>query len=652
MNASLWSSLSAQADEMAASALADISTLPEWEAAYPARHEELFAGLGLSPLPPRCDLRLTEYGTLQGEGYRARKVGYQILPDCWASATIYYPLAAPAKVPGVLYLCGHAANGADHYQAHPIRWARRGYVCLIVDTIEQSDNPGEHHGYNMGLHTAWLALGYSGGGGEIWNSIRALDVLAADPAVDAERLGATGVSGGGTCSFFLAAVDARVKAVASLCGVSTPCDAISNRHLFGHCDCFYPINLGQRDFAEYAALIAPRPALFCNANEDPLFHPTEVAAFVERARRVYALYGQEAACQLTTTPGAHGDHPAFDDAVAEWFDLHLAKEPRPTVPRGPRELSEGETSIFNGQPPEPNHLHLLPHLISPRGTVPLPKTADEWPALRQATVARLRKHLFRPPYTLPKLEMKRDGYWIWKEGTSVPVERGEIGGLPLWVQHVIPAEPTASLYSIANAGETMQQAMAAAAVMVDRKTTLYAGVEPRLSADRWPAAQEPPYHPGSRPAQPRQHLLRAMALVGTSPVRMILEDTLAVVDWLFAQGHCPAGRPLYRQGKGDAGVAALYATVLDERVAGVIVEDAPGSHLNGSPLPGILRLLDLPQAAGLVAPRPVALVNPVYSNWTWPARLYARLGCPKNWVSAVDARDALEQMRRQNTPAV
>lgn len=203
MSVTFLDSLGNRAVKRAKAAFGGIHTLVDWQAVRPEVRRDFLQALGLELLDGRCEPNLIEYGEFSGEGFSARKIGFQILPDCWASATIYYPEPRrEGQMPGVLYVCGHGKVGTQHYQAQPILWARRGYVCLILDTIGQSDNPGSHASFLAGRSDLWLSLGYNAGGGEALNSLRALDVLATDPAVDADRLGVTGISGGGALSFY------------------------------------------------------------------------------------------------------------------------------------------------------------------------------------------------------------------------------------------------------------------------------------------------------------------------------------------------------------------------------------------------------------------------------------------------------------------
>lgn len=645
MSISLWESLARRTANMARQAFLGIETLSDWERVREDRRREFMTALGIGSLPERCDPRLVETGVFAGKGFTARKIGFQILPDCWSSAAIYYPdPVAEARAPGILYVCGHADNGTHAYQPFAQMWARRGYVCMVVDTIEQADNPGEHHGYSQQWADAWVSLGYSAAGGETFNSIRALDVLAEDPRVDPARLGVTGQSGGGAVSFYLAVVDSRIQAVSSLCGISTPVDAVHNRHVTGHCDCFYPVNLFRRDLSEYAALIAPRAALFCFADHDPLFHPAETLAFVERTRKIYRLYGEAACCERVTCPGPHGCHPPFDAATNRVFDRYVAGRPMADAVRSKAEKEEPETTVFNGRSPEPNQLDLLPRLLNPRASLPLPVDAAELAALREATLASL-------PFPLDDgspAQMALDGDWRWGpvDGTANRAHRGEIDGMDVWLHAINPVEAASRVVvSVAGAGENSLEAMCAVAVALPKDAAAYGGFEPRAAGNNLPVDVPDAWPPGSRLQSSRKLLQRAMVLTGQTPVLMTYQDTKLLVDSLSRLPEM-RDRAIYLHGCGPAAVAVLYRALVDPRVAGVFLEALPSSHLGACPIPGILRVMDIPQAVGLMAPRPVALIRPGHGFWSWPSRVYARLGCPERLVWVDELRHAMSLVLR------
>ena len=107
----------------------------------------------------------------------------------------------------------------------------------------------------------WLSLGYTPAGVEVWNAIRALDYLETRPEVDANRIGLTGISGGGAMTWYTAAVDERIAAAAPVCSTFTWGSQAEHWVARGQCDCIYYLNSYRWDFPIVAALIAPRPLL-------------------------------------------------------------------------------------------------------------------------------------------------------------------------------------------------------------------------------------------------------------------------------------------------------------------------------------------------------------------------------------------------------
>ena len=317
-------------------------------------------------------------------------MAYQILPDVWGAAHIYRPDPMPeGKLPAVLYVCGHIAIGTHGFQEHPIMWARKGYVCLIFDTIEQGDNPGDHHGIYDGKRLDWFSLGYTPAGGELWNSMRALDLLLSLPEVDEDRVGATGISGGGAHSLFLAVADERIKTVASVAGTDCVKTLVGHRHVWGHCDCMFPLNLYRRDASEFLALIAPRPLLLCFAREDSLYTPEGWRGMFEKVRKVYELYGEGEKCQLFEYPGPHAYSPEAVRVINDWFDRFVAGERKPKGELRGEERTEPETSVFHGAPTEVDRLDILPQLLARRGRVRLPEGPKDWLGIREEVVRKL-----------------------------------------------------------------------------------------------------------------------------------------------------------------------------------------------------------------------------------------------------------------------
>ncbi|MBT3376532.1 MAG: hypothetical protein HN742_29430 [Lentisphaerae bacterium] len=635
MGKTLWQYYKDLAARISDTALADVATLPDWQKQREDIRRKFFISMGLEPFFEKCDLRVTDYGEFGGEGYRARKIAYQILPDCWATANVYFPDPLPeGKLPAVHYSCGHTHIGVWGYQNHAVMWARRGYVCFIFDTIEQHDNPGEHHGLYYKDRYDWISMGYTAAGGELWNGIRALDAMETIEEIDPERIGATGNSGGGAGSFYVAIADERVKAVATSCGVATPKYTIAHRNMMGHCDCMYLHNPFQLDTTAFAALIAPRPLLFCFARHDSLFNPAEFREAAQGTRKVYDLYGCGDRCDLCEYDGPHGYQPESIDAINTWFDMHVAGDPRPLLQRDDPEHDESVTTVFDGVPPMPDRLDLLPELLSQPGAVRLPRSPEDWSGICEEATQNVRGKVFHLLDGVRPVELEQVGDW---QGGADPANRREsyraqIEGMDVWIDAVFKREHVGKVViAVANAEQCARDALAQASGNGAGATI---AVEPRGTG--FTACTDQDYH-----------LLRAGALTGVTPAALLVHDLHALMPAILELPYVK-DRSVYLYGCGDAGIACLYHALFNKEIAGVIAENLPASHHGGGYINGILRVVDLPQAIGLVAPRPIGLVNMGSTcAMHWARRVYDRLGIPGKLVRTGSRKGAFDAVTRE-----
>ena len=247
--------------------------------AYQSRMRQFFFDQ-VGELPPRTPLHARVVGQLTQDGYRVEKVLFESQPHFFVTALLYLPDCKP-PYPGVLVPCGHSANGKarDLYQRAPILIAKNGMAALCYDPIDQ----GERHqlldesgkpvissstqGHNMTGVGAAL-LGRNTASYRIWDGMRAIDYLASRPEVDPNRIGCTGISGGGTMTSYLMALDDRVQAAAPGCYLTSlqrlletigPQDAEQN--IFGQ------ITYGM-DHADYILMRVPKPTLMMTATAD------------------------------------------------------------------------------------------------------------------------------------------------------------------------------------------------------------------------------------------------------------------------------------------------------------------------------------------------------------------------------------------------
>ncbi len=293
---------------------------PRSAAAWRARAGELrlrvLASAGLRPMPARPRIRAQVAAGLEREGYRVESVWFETGRGLHVAGNLYLP-EGPGPVPAVLHPHGHWAEGrlADDTdgssQAFCIHLARAGYVVFAWDMIGYNDTQSLPHDW---FDAEAARFGVTLLGLQLWNSIRALDFVAADPRVDASRIGIAGASGGATQAILLGAVDDRVAASALVCMVSS--------WMQGGCICENApgLRVGTSN-VELAAMLAPRPLLLVSCTGDW----TERTPHEEfpSIRAVYRLLGAEA-----IVANAHFDLPhnllaESREAAYAFFARHL-----------------------------------------------------------------------------------------------------------------------------------------------------------------------------------------------------------------------------------------------------------------------------------------------------------------------------------------
>jgi dienelactone hydrolase len=230
-------------------------------------------------------------------------------------------LAIHGHGPGKSLVCGIDDGGPGDDYAHVL--ATLGYVVLAPDLRGFGERaewmPDDHYHCDWDLVCATMA-GVVPLERNLWDLARALDVLCAHPAVDPERVGVAGLSYGGTCALFLAALDTRVRAVVVSGYLSSW--AAAHRVPWNMCGSqVLPGQLGALEHVDVAALLAPRPLLVESGTGDLIFPLEDATATVERLRALYRRLGApDGALVHDVFEGDHRWHgaevPAF---FARWL---------------------------------------------------------------------------------------------------------------------------------------------------------------------------------------------------------------------------------------------------------------------------------------------------------------------------------------------
>ena len=621
------------ASEITLNSLAGIHRIEDWQEQRPERQKQMLEMLSLVDVPldePRPSLNVTIVDSIQRETHRIYKLHYESLPNLYVPADLYLPKTISELRPAILYLCGHARTQKVHYQAHARRFAELGFVCLIVETIQWGEVRGEHWGCYANGWFHWYSRGYTPAGVEVWNAMRGLDLLTQRPEVDAERLGVTGISGGGAQSWFVAAADERIKAVAPVCGASTVKAHVHTRTVDGHCDCMMPINTYGWDFADVAALIAPRPLLIAQANRDGLNTIESVRDIYYDLDHIYNLYDASDVLSLVETPGGHSYHKTSRQKIFSFFIKHLMDRDIPYTEiddvdeSESAQLSADELRVFsNGPLPDDRTTRIQDEFIQ-LPPAPEIQTEGEWKKVHDRIVSELHKKTFaafpEPVPLQPRLEFRTlDGGPYGKNVYSFVSEAD--WRLKVDIRYRQPRHQTSGLMIVLrNAGESRWDSEGFISGLSDDWNIAYVELRGVGEAGWAPEMQ--------------WHVRRAAAWTGRTVASMQVYDLLRVIEFVKTlQGVDP--RKIGIAARDEMGVVALYSALVDGDVHLLILQhppdtqDVPSSPDGRGPaieMLNCLQITDVYQLPALIYPTKTCFVETMPAKFEWAVDVNNRLG--------------------------
>jgi hypothetical protein len=263
--------------------------------------ERLLGMLGEPPAPVPHDVETTD--SVDCGSYRRDRIVFDTEATMSVPAYLLVPhdrtepgpgfLAIHGHGPGKDRICGVSEETHDEGAPYAHVLANAGYVVLAPDLRgfgERADwMPDEKYHCDWDLVCATMA-GVVPHQRNLWDLQRSLDLLTSHPLVDADRIGAGGLSYGATCALFLAAIDERVRATIVACYLSSW--RAAHTIPFNMCGSqILPGQIGAIEHLDVASLIAPRALLAENGTEDVIFPVDAALETVASLRRVYAQLG-------------------------------------------------------------------------------------------------------------------------------------------------------------------------------------------------------------------------------------------------------------------------------------------------------------------------------------------------------------------------
>ena len=287
-----------------------------WEAYATRLRRRILLSSGLLPLPERSPLNARIFDRIVHEDYTIEKACFESRPGLWVAGNLYRSVGK-GPFPGVVCPHGHWEHGRiedgerGSVPARCITLARLGAVVFSYDMIGYNDSLQLSHRWGGEREKLWGVHPFAM---QLWNSIRAVDFLESLPDVDTMRLACTGASGGGTQTFALTAVDARIK-------VAAPVNMISSR-MQGGCLCENaPILRLDNSNMEIGALAAPRPLLMVSASGDWTRETPRVE--YPAIQSIYALYGATAQVANVHIDAGHNYNRDSREAMYRFFGKWL-----------------------------------------------------------------------------------------------------------------------------------------------------------------------------------------------------------------------------------------------------------------------------------------------------------------------------------------
>lgn len=615
----LYGSLRKQARQVSSASLASPMPKQVWEKTVSQRREKWLEMLGLSPLPERTPLNAKVTGTLQRGDYVVEKVHFECVPGAFVIGNLYRPANVEGKLPAVLYLCGHTKGKVSPtYQAHPRWFGQHGYVALVLDPIQLGESQGIHHGTYRDNRWDWHSRGYTPAGTEVWNAMRALDYLESRPDVDPERMGVTGLSGGGVISWCLGAADERVKVVVPVCQSGSIEHVITDRATDGHCDCAFWINYYRWCWPDIGSLIAPRAFLIASGSEDVLWRPYGYRDVANRIRHQYAALDVADRFDLIEDLSPHGYTPKLRQAIFTWFNTHLKNDPTPVTDDVTDYLEPEENLlVFGGKLPAEDNMRNIDKILVKRPQQREFEERSQWLTHQKSALQWLREVTFRftESEAVPQLrDVRNDGS---SNGTT-------------FATHVFdtPDGMTVSIKTARPNADRWPLPTLVFAVQPSAQSTFAGGgrSRPSIGGPVLTAAVEVRNTGATSVGQGYLWTaLRSYPLVGQTLSERQVCDLLAGIKLLRQNEETG---PISVFGQGPTAPLAIYAALLDPQIDELVLADLPASHEDPDTAQflGVLRIGDLPHNLALTFPRPITFVGQVPKPYQWVKELYEKFG--------------------------
>ncbi len=608
-----------QTAELTDRAFSEIETLDDWTSRREEYRRQLREMLGLDPLPERTPLDPVVTGTVENDDVIVERLHFQSLPGLYVTANFYRPREQQGPLPAILYVCGHGGEKKDgislgnktHYQHHGAWFARNGYVCLTIDTIQLGEIEGIHHGTYREKMWWWNNRGYTPAGVEAWNCMRSLDYLQSREEVDSERIGVTGRSGGGAYSWWIAALDERIKVAVPVAGITSLHNHVVNGTVEGHCDCMFMVNTYRWDYPMVAALVAPRPLLISNTDKDRIFPLDGVVDVHAKVRKIYRLYDAQDKLGLQITAGPHQDTQELRVHAFRWLNRFLRDDESLLEQPATALFQTHELKVFD-ELPDDERVTTIHESFVPSVAHDLVPAREDLSAACQEWMKSLGEHCFRgwPEQTCDlNVDVVTVAQYEGRKLQAIDYDSQRPYRLRMYV--VEPAGEPSDTYTInvltQHDWETIAGGLAVASKeLTSEKPNEQAWREIAQQSERSPVVYVIPRGVGptewSRDERTRTHIRRRFMQLGQTAATMQIYDVRRAFQALDCiDNFADRGRNV--EARGEASFWTIYASLFESGIQQLTLRDLPNRNRDAPDILNVSRFVEMPQVVMMAGQR-------------------------------------------------